>query len=121
MTVDEEQITTPREPALERRTAMRLAQTEYQRFQQMLEQLAPEDWAKPTDCGEWDVRAVAGHCLGMAEMAASMRETVHQTRAAKRRGGVMIDALTAVQVEERVHLSPDEVVARFSRVVPKAT
>jgi len=64
---------------------------------------------------------VAGHCLGMAEMAASMRETVHQMRAAKRRGGVMIDALTAVQVDERAHLSPDELVARFLRVGPKAT
>ena len=40
----------------------------------MLEQLAPEDWEKPTDCVDWDVRAVAGHSLGMAEMAASMRE-----------------------------------------------
>lgn len=86
------------------------------------ERLVPEDWEKPTACAGsgWDVRAVAGHCLGMAQMAASMRQTVHQMRAAKRRGGVMIDALTAVQVEERAQLSAEQVVSRFARVGPRA-
>lgn len=121
MTVHDHQLAAARQPALERQTAMRLAETEYQRFHQMLQQLAPEDWSTPTDCPGWDVRAVAGHCLGMAEMAASIRQTVHQMRAAKRRGGVMIDALTAVQVEEQAHLTSDQVVTRFARVGPKAS
>ena len=25
----------------------------------------PDDWAKPTDCPLWDVRAMAGHSVGM--------------------------------------------------------
>jgi uncharacterized protein (TIGR03083 family) len=109
-----------RRPALERRVAMRLAAEEYQRFARMLQSLSAEDWSKATDCVGWDVRAVAGHCLGMAEMAASMRQTIHQMRGAKRRGGVMIDALTALQVEEQAHLTPDQVVRRFVHVGPKA-
>lgn len=119
MTIHQERIQA-RQPALERTTAMRLAETEYQRFGEMLDRLSAEDWRQPTECVGWDVRAVAGHCLGVAEMAASMRQTVHQMRAAKRRGGVLIDALTAVQVEEQAHLSPEEVVARYARVGPKA-
>ncbi|MBA3232779.1 MAG: maleylpyruvate isomerase family mycothiol-dependent enzyme [Propionibacteriales bacterium] len=99
---------------------MRLAATEYSRFQQMLEQLCPADWARPTDCPGWDVRACAGHVLGMAEMAASMRQSIHQMRAAKKRGGVMIDALTAVQVEEQAHLSPEQLLNRLAQVGPKA-
>jgi uncharacterized protein (TIGR03083 family) len=109
-----------RRPALERRVAMRLAEEEYQRFTQMLQQLSPEDWGKATDCVGWDVRAVAGHCLGMAEMAASVRQTISQMRGAKRRGGVMIDALTALQVERQAHLTPEQVVRRFAQVSPKA-
>jgi uncharacterized protein (TIGR03083 family) len=110
----------PRKPALDRETAIRLATTEYERFHRMLEQLAPSDWTKPTDCAGWDVRAVAGHCLGMAEMAASMRQAVHQMWLAKRRGGTFIDALTAVQVEREAHLSTAELVKRFATTGPKA-
>ncbi len=120
MTANEHQPMAARRPALDRATAMHLAETEYQRFLAMLQQLAPEGWRRPTDCDGWDVRAVAGHCLGMAEMAASLRQMLHQMSAAKRRGGVPIDALTAVQVEERADLTPDQVTARFARVGPKA-
>jgi hypothetical protein len=37
--------------------------------------------------------------LGMTHMAASLREQLSQMRAARRRGGLFIDALTAEQVE----------------------
>jgi uncharacterized protein (TIGR03083 family) len=116
----QQHVAPARRPALDHATAIRLAETEYRRFAGMLESLTPEDWTKPTDCPGWDVRAVAGHCLGMAEMAASVRQTLHQMRGAKRRGGEMIDALTALQVEEQAHLSPAEVVRRYARVGPKA-
>jgi uncharacterized protein (TIGR03083 family) len=53
---------------------MRLAATEYQRVVGLLGSLQPADWSQPTDCSGWDVRAMAGHLLGMAEMAGSIRE-----------------------------------------------
>lgn len=56
----------------------------------------------------------------MAEMAASVREGLRQTRAARRRGGVFINALTALQVAEHSGLSPAEVVERFAGTAPKA-
>jgi len=69
-----------RTSTLDRPTLMKLAVTEYERFPSMLRHLTPEDWERPTECPGWDVRAVGGHCLGMAEMAASMRETLRQQR-----------------------------------------
>jgi uncharacterized protein (TIGR03083 family) len=93
---------------------MRLAATEYERVTDLLAVLTPDQWAAPTECPGWDVRAMAGHVLGMAQMAASLPETVRQQlgsqRRAKRVGGPLLDALTALQVEKNAHLSTAEVV-----------
>lgn len=96
----------PRRPALGRSAAMQLARTEYDRCVAQLESLTPADWGRPTDCADWDVRAIAAHMLGMAEMTASLLEMRRQQKAARQRGGEFIDALTAVQVEARRSLSP---------------
>ncbi len=109
-----------RTPAFEHATAMRLAADEYQRCVVQLGSVAPEDWNRPTECAGWDVKATAAHMLGMAEMAASMREMISQQRQARRRGGEFIDALTAVQVDSRKALSSVELVSRFATVAPKA-
>jgi uncharacterized protein (TIGR03083 family) len=103
---------------------MRLAATEYERVVGVLEQLTPEQWAAPTDCPGWDVRAMAGHLLGMAQMAASLpemgRQQIGSQRRAKRDGGLLIDALTALQVDKNAHLSAMEVIAQLRRLAPKA-
>jgi uncharacterized protein (TIGR03083 family) len=113
-------LSKPRAAALPRDTAMLLAETEYQRFLEMLRALRPGDWAKPTECPGWDVRAMAAHALGMVEMAASVRENNRQLKVARARGGLFIDDLTALQVEEREALTPGQIVARFAARAPKA-
>lgn len=85
-----------------------------------LRSLAPEDWTLPSGCPPWDLRALAAHMLGMAEMAASLREQRRQTREARRAGGVFIDALTAVQVEARGDLTPAQIIGRLAVVGPRA-
>jgi uncharacterized protein (TIGR03083 family) len=112
--------TTPRQPMLDRPVAMRLAATEYHRFAELLRAVQDGYWELPTDCPAWDVRALATHVLGMAEMAASVRESIRQNWWASRRGGLFIDALTALQVEEHRNLSPQEVVERFAAMGPRA-
>lgn len=99
---------------------MRLATDEYRRYLDLLRTLAPQDWSRSTDCTAWDVRQVAAHNLGMAEMAASIRENLRQNLTAMRGGGVFIDALTALQVRERAGMPPAEIVARYASVPPKA-
>jgi uncharacterized protein (TIGR03083 family) len=120
MTTTHDIAATPRRPRIDRPVAMRLAATEYGRVVELLRTLAPADWSVRTDCPDWDVKAMVGHMLGMAEMAASIRQSMRQPRAAQRRGGVFIDALTALQVEEHDHLSPSELVERFAAIAPKA-
>jgi len=110
----------PRRPQLPRDLAARLAADEYERFLDVLRDLGPDDWTRATECPGWDVRAMAGHVVGMARMAGGLRETLRQDRAARRRGGVYIDALTALQVEEQAGLSTDELVSRFAVVGPQA-
>jgi uncharacterized protein (TIGR03083 family) len=114
------QTSEPRAPVLPRDVAMRLAATEYERFADTLRALRPGDWTRPTECPGWDVRAMAAHALGMVEMAASVRENYRQLRLARRRGGVLIDALTGLQVDERQHMTPEEITGRFITRAPKA-
>jgi len=110
----------PRESALPRPVAMRLAATEYDRCAELFRSLSPAQWAMPTDCPAWDVRQMAAHMLGMAEMAASIRENFRQQRKAARAGGVYIDALTRLQVDERADWTPERITARFAARGAKA-
>ena len=112
--------TRPRTSTLDRATLMRLAATEYDRVSDLLSGLRADDWTLPTECTPWDVRTLASHVLGMAEMAASIREGSRQQKVATRRGGVFIDELTALQVEERVDLTPQQLTDRFRVIGPKA-
>jgi uncharacterized protein (TIGR03083 family) len=112
--------TAPRRPRMDREVAMRLAETEYQRFLELLRSLSADEWTKPTACAGWDVRAIAGHTTGMALMATGLKETLRQSIAAKRRGGVPLDALTALQVEEQAALTTGELVERFATIGPRA-
>lgn len=113
-----------RHTQLDRAVAMQLAAAEYSRVADLLDRLSPEQWAAPTDCPEWDVRAMAGHMLGMVQMVASVPEMIRQqataTMRARRRGGLQIDALTALQVEKNAALTTEEVAREYRRLGPPA-
>lgn len=110
----------PRRSALDRAVAMRLAATEYDRAADAIAAIPESAWSKQTDCPAWDVRALVGHVVGMAAMAASVREGSRQRKAALRRGGVFIDALTDLQVREHAALSRDELLSLMRTLGPKA-
>jgi uncharacterized protein (TIGR03083 family) len=111
-------------PALDHRTAMRLAATEYRRMAEVLAALEPEHWSRPTDCPAWDVRQMGCHMVGMAAMATGPREQKRQQRVAAAEvaahGTDPLDALTGLQVSERATWTPAEVVAGAREVGPKA-
>ena len=122
--VDESPLRVARKADLDRTVAMRLAATEYDRVVGMLEALTPEQWQVPTECQGWNVRAMAGHILGMTQMAATIRESMRQSlvagRRAKRDGCLPIDALTAVQVEKNEALTRDDLLRAMRRTGSKA-
>ena len=114
---------TPRVAAIDRATARRLAETEYVRVVEQLRAMPRDGWSRPTDCPAWDVRAMAGHTLGMARMAASIRESTRQRKAAAvgaADGKPFIDALTAHQVAITAELGLDELIAQMAKTGPKA-
>lgn len=106
---------------LSRLEAMTVAAAELERFLDLLRSLAPGEWRRPTECEPWDVRTMATHVLGAIESHSSIRETVHQMRAYRAaKSGPMIDAMTALQVRDRAHLAPGEVVVRFERAASRS-
>lgn len=110
-------------PPIGHREAATLIATELGEMIDLLGRLTPEEWAEPTSCDLWDVRAMVSHVLGMAEMQASGRELAHVMRAARsatrRDGGAMVDAMTATQVRERAASTPRELVDRLVEVAPR--
>ncbi len=113
---------TDRPPGLSRREAAILAATENERIVDLVRSLNPEDWSKPTDCTEWDVRAMVAHVVGGMDANVSVPEFVHQFRAGTKAAGdrPMIDGMTEVQVRERADLEANQLVDRLVVVAPKA-
>jgi uncharacterized protein (TIGR03083 family) len=109
-----------RKSALDRSVAMHLAETEFSRCAELLGSLHGSDWQTRTECPEWDVRQMAAHMLGMVEMAASVREGRRQSKAATVGGAFDIDAMTALQVTERVDWTGPRIAARFAQRWPAA-
>jgi hypothetical protein len=107
------------------REGMALAETEYKRFADMLGQLQPDDWSKQTVNTDWNVKQLVAHNLGFGESNASFRVFAKAMRSGKKRAAEkgydhFIHGTNEVQVEEREHLSPVELVERFNTVWPKA-
>lgn len=101
-----------------------LAATEYERMFDLLSSLTDEQWQAPTVCDDWTVHQMVAHLLGAAEANASLRETFSQLRRgrrwAKQHARPEIDGINAVQVADREHLGPEELVARLREVAPRA-
>lgn len=109
-------------PAINRQEASTLAAREHERALELLRSLESQEWATPTQCPGWDVRAMAGHMLGMMELPCSVRQFVHTIRAGTRAAGdrPTIDGMTQVQVAERAHLSVEQLIERVAAAGPRA-
>lgn len=109
---------------ISRPEAQTLAATEYRRVVDQLRSLTPDDWAEPTDCPLWDVRAMAGHSVGMLSDFTSLRSVMRRMRAAtkvaKQSGGPMIDAMTALQVADHAGLTTTELIEHAEANGPRA-
>ena len=99
-----------------------LAEAETARMVAALRQLDAADWTRQTDNTLWDVRAMAGHVLGMTETFSGLGTMASYMRAAgKRKGdGPFIDGLTAEQVDRTAGLSTGELIERLEKAGPVA-
>ena len=120
MSVDARAIT-----QLDHKAAMQVTNVEFARMLSAVRDLDADDWARPTDCVGWDVRAVMLHLLGSAEANASLRETAHQMRNGKRLfkeigGDHWVDGINELQIRERSTVTNEEIANRYAAVIPKA-
>lgn len=111
-------------PRIPRPLAMQLAKTEYARMVDTLAGLDPDDWTRPTDCTLWDVRQLACHMVGMADMVTTPLEMRRQSRKAdaiaEAQGIDQLTAITGLQVSERADWTTDEIIEGAKKVGPKA-
>ena len=109
-------------PPLGHAEAMRLAERECERMLDLVRRLEDTDWSRPTDCTEWSVKDIVVHQLGEAAAVGSIREMVHQMRAARRLPKTMttVDRLNAVHVEERRHLAANQLPELLAPALRKA-
>jgi uncharacterized protein (TIGR03083 family) len=106
---------------IERPETVALARTETSRMVALLRDLRASDWALPTDCTAWDVRALAGHVLGMTETFTSlplMARTMIGAGRAQEAGTTFIDTMTARQVRANAALSTGELISRMGAAGP---
>lgn len=105
-------------PGLGRAEAAAIAAEENRRFVELVSSFGGDDWSKPTDCTEWDVRALVSHVVGAMEGHISMPAFIHQLRAGNKAAGdrPAVDGMTEVQVAERAHMTPGDLVARLQAI-----
>lgn len=110
-------------PAVEHDEAMHLAEAEYDRLLGVVDDLGDDDWARPTDCTGWSVRDMLGHLLGALELQADPDDRARQLGAAAAEaaatGCLRLDAMTALQVREHAHLTPNELRAALHEAAPR--
>ncbi|WP_072802575.1 maleylpyruvate isomerase family mycothiol-dependent enzyme [Rhodococcoides yunnanense] len=112
-------------PRIEHKEAMRIAAVESDKFAAALRDLHSGDWGKPTACALWDVHAVAAHIVGSAAGQASVPEFVRQVRRGKPLiaeigGQYWWDGMNELQVRERTASSPEQLMAEWDKIAPKA-
>jgi uncharacterized protein (TIGR03083 family) len=102
--------------------AMGLATTEYDRLLAVVDGLRDEDWSRPTDCTDWDVKSMLGHILGALELQATPEERTRQLSAAAavaaETGCLRLDAMTALQVREHAGLTPNQLKDALHEAAP---
>jgi uncharacterized protein (TIGR03083 family) len=111
-----------RAPNLDRDASAALAGEELARFGRQLDTLEPAEGSRPSCCPGWDVRDIASHVLGMAQMFSSYPQMARQHLAAARavKGGAgYLDALTARQVADRKALDLAEIRSQLADVAPR--
>ena len=99
-----------KDPAMRHGEWMAAAEEEYRRLGTLLTELGDDDWRRPTDCDEWDVREMVAHLVGAAECTASIREVRRHQKLGRRLrpGAPDVDGINAVQVQERADTTPEQ-------------
>ncbi len=104
--------------------AWHLATAAYDAVIEQLEDLAPDEWERPTVCEPWTVTDMVRHLVGAAESYASVPEGLRQQIWAIRHksefDGSALDAWTDLHVREHAGLGPRALLALLRETAPGA-
>ena len=107
---------------LTRDEAMALQAAELDATLELLRSLTADEWHAPVpDCPGWDVRSMYLHVLGACEGAALPemgRQMVAAMRRRRRDGGPLEASLSAVQIDARSALTPEQLIDRLVAAAP---
>ena len=78
-------IAAVRLPQVDRAEAAAVGLAEGQAVLLLLRRLGDEDWPRPTDCTEWDVRAMLCHLVAQCEDSIRMSTMLRRELVARRR------------------------------------
>ena len=108
--------------AISRDESTQLATTEYARFTELVGQLQTDDFSKPTDCTEWDVRTMIVHQVGAGEGHARWPEFFRQGIMGMRlaKGRDPVDGLNDFHLKERADWTAEKAVAELPNVQGRA-
>jgi hypothetical protein len=89
---------------------------------ELLRTLGDDDWARPTDCPEWDVRALVAHLVAQSEDGLHLASMARRELLRRRRypDKPPVDAYMAVGVDDHRAASGPQLVERFARLWPRA-
>ena len=107
-------------PSVTADEAYKLLETEFDRFNQLLEKLAGDDWQKPTACTAWDVKDMLALQAGGYASGTGYHEMIRQYTSKLKPGQLPEDAINDLQVNERKHESPAELISELRTVGPVA-
>lgn len=109
-------------PPISRDESTRLATTEYARFTDLVRQLDAADFARSTDCTEWDVRTIIVHQVGAGEAHARWPEFFRQVIGGLRlaKGRDPVDGLNDFHLRERADWSAERAIAALPDVQARA-
>lgn len=108
--------------AISRDESTQLAIAEYARFTALVRQLGPEDFAKPTDCTDWNVRAIIVHQVGAGEGHARWPEFLRAVIMGMLlvKGRELVDGLNDLQLRERSDWTTERAIAVLPDVQARA-
>jgi uncharacterized protein (TIGR03083 family) len=120
--VNESFVAAARLPQVNRDRAAALGHAEGQAALALLRQLRDEDWQRPTDCTEWDVRTLVAHLVAQCEDSIRMRTMLRRELVGRRRypGKTGVDAHMAAQIDDHRADTGQELVERFVSQWPRA-
>ncbi len=100
--------------------ACSLLTTQLERFLALVESLGTEDWTRSTACALWNVQDILAHQAGGYASGTSYREMIRQYSRIPKRDQLLEDAINELQIRERAHRSPQELMGELRRVGPVA-